>query len=261
VPPDVWDPARYEQFRAERMAPGLDLLALLEPQPRPRIVDLGCGTGELTRLVHERMGARETLGLDSSANMLARAKAHADNGLRFEAGDAAAFDDRAAWDVVFSNALIQWLPDHPRLLARLIAAVVPGGQLALQFPANAAHPSHTVAAEVAAEPPFRDALGGWQRQLTVLEPEAYALLLDRHGCRPQHVRLQVYGHLLPNREAVVEWVRGTLLTDYERRLDAAMYERFVARYRERLLPKLAAEEPYFFPFRRILLWGRRERRG
>jgi trans-aconitate 2-methyltransferase len=258
VPPDAWDPARYEQFRNERLVPGLDLLALIEPSRAPRVVDLGCGTGELTRLVHERLGARETVGIDSSANMLARAAAHAGNGLRFERCDAGAFDDRSAWDVVFSNALIQWLPDHPRLLAGLVAAVLPGGQLALQFPANFTHPSHTVAVEVAAEPPFHEALGGWQRHVPVLAPEAYAELLHRLGCRAQHVRLQVYGHLLPNREAVIEWVRGTLLTDYEQRLDAATYERFVARYRERLLARLAPEEPYFFPFRRILLWARRE---
>ncbi|HWP67103.1 MAG TPA: methyltransferase domain-containing protein [Candidatus Limnocylindria bacterium] len=254
---DAWDPARYEQFRDERLAPGLDLLALVEPMPGARVVDLGCGTGELTRLVHERLGARETLGIDTSANMLAAAAAHAGGGLRFEQRDAAAFDDRDAWDVVFSNALIQWLPDHPRLLARLLAAVVPGGQLALQFPANFTHPSHVVAVEVAAEPPFRDALGGWSRDVPVLAPEAYAELLHHLGCERHHVRLQVYGHRVPSREAVIDWVRGTLLTDYERRLEPAMYERFLARYRERLLPRLAPTEPFFFAFKRILLWARR----
>jgi len=260
VPTDTWDPARYERFRDERLAPGLDLLALIEPHPGLRVVDLGCGTGEITRLVHTRLGARETLGLDSSPNMLAKAAAQAGGGLRFEERDAAAFDDREAWDVVFSNALIQWLPDHPRLLARLVAALVPGGQLALQFPANFTHPSQTVAVEVAGEPPFHEALGGWRREFSVLEPEVYAGLLHHLGCHPQHVRLQVYGHLLPNREAVIDWVRGTFLTDYERRLDAATYARFLARYRERLLPRLAAEEPYFFPFKRILLWARRQAR-
>jgi trans-aconitate 2-methyltransferase len=256
--PDAWDPTRYEQFRSERLAPGLDLLSLIAPAPGARIVDLGCGTGELTRLVHERVQARETLGIDSSANMLAKAATHAGGGLRFEERDAAAFADRDAWDVVFSNALIQWLPDHPNLLARLIAALVPGGQLALQFPANFTHPSHLVAVEVAAESPFREALGGWSRDVPVLQPEAYAELLHRNGCQPQHVRLQVYGHLLPNRDAVIDWVRGTLLTDYERRMESAMYKRFLARYRERLLPRLAADEPHFFPFKRILLWARRE---
>lgn len=254
---DPWDPTCYERFHDERLAPGLDLLALIAPGPAPRVVDLGCGTGELTRFVHERLGARETVGIDSSANMLARAAAQVVPGLRFEAGDAAAFADRDTWDVVFSNALIQWLPDHPALLARLVAALAPGGQLAVQLPANFDHPSHTVAAEVAAEAPFRDALGGWRREVPVLAPEAYAEVLQRLGCDRQHVRLQVYGHRLPDRDGVVAWVRGTLLTDYERRLDPALFERFVARYRERLRERLAPDEPYFFAFKRILLWARR----
>jgi trans-aconitate 2-methyltransferase len=259
VSSDAWNPARYERFRAERLAPGLDLLALVQPTAAPRVVDLGCGTGELTRIVHERLGARETLGLDTSAKMLSAASAQAGGGVRFEQRDAAAFTDRDAWDVVFSNALVQWIPDHARLLPQLVAALVPGGQLAVQLPANFTHVSHTTAVEVAAESPFREALDGWTREVPVLEPEAYAELLHRAGCHEQHVRLQVYGHLLPDRGAVVEWVRGTLLTDYERRLDAATYEAFVARYRERLLPRLADERPYFFPFRRILMRARRRR--
>jgi len=254
---DAWNPEVYERFRSERLAPAVDLLALIEARPGMRVIDLGCGTGEVTRLLHDRLAAQETVGLDASPNMLARAVAHAGGGVRFVERDAATFDDRGAWDVVFSNALIHWMPDHPSLIARLIGALVADGQLALQFPANFGHVSHTTAAEIAAEAPFREALGGWRRHVPVLEPEAYAELLHRHGCREQHVRLQVYGHLLPTRAAVVDWVRGTLLTDYEKRLDPATFARFVDAYRERLLPRLAAEEPFFFPFRRILVWGRR----
>lgn len=254
---DAWNPEQYERFRRERLAPALDLLALIEPRPGLRVIDLGCGTGEVTRLVHDRLAARETLGVDLSANMLERAAAHAGPDVRFERADAAAFADQAAWDVVFSNALIHWLPDHQALIARLVVALRPDGQLALQFPANFGHAAHITAVEVAAEPPFRDALGGWQRQVPVLEPEAYAELLHRNGCRRQHVRLQVYGHLLPSRADVVEWVRGTLLTDYEQRLDAPTFARFLDAYRARLLPRLDAGEPYFFPFRRILLWAQR----
>jgi trans-aconitate 2-methyltransferase len=254
---DAWNPEVYERFRAERLAPALDLIALIQPKAGLRVVDLGCGTGEVTRLLHDRLDARETVGVDSSPSMLARAAAHAGRGVRFVEGDARAFDDRAAWDVVFSNALIQWIPDHAALVPRLIDALVPDGQLALQFPANFGHVSHTTAAEVAAEPPYREALGGWQRHVPVLEPEAYTELLHRHGCRDPHVRLQVYPHLLPTRASVVDWVRGTLLTDYEQRLDAPTFARFVETYRERLLPRLAPEEPFLFTFRRILVWGRR----
>jgi trans-aconitate 2-methyltransferase len=256
APVDPWDPARYERFAAERSAPFRDLLALLRPVPGGRVVDLGCGAGELTAELHRRVAARETLGLDSSPAMLERAGRLAGGGLRFELGDIAAFGrDRGRFDVVFSNAALQWLPDHRELLGRLVGVLAPGGQLAVQMPANHDHPSHLVAAEVAAEEPFRAALGGYARHSPVQAPEWYATLLDRLGAAEQQVRLQVYLHRLADRGEVVEWVRGTLLTDYAARLPAELFEAFLASYRERLLPRLEDARPFPYPFKRLLLWA------
>lgn len=131
------------------------------------------------------------------------------------------------------------------------------GQLAVQMPANHDHPSHVLAHALARESPFREALGGYARQTPMLPPEAYAALLHDLGFARQHVRLQVYGHVLPAAEEVVEWVKGTLLVDYERRMPAALYQQFLARYRERLLPVLGDARPYFYPFKRILLRAER----
>jgi len=133
----------------------------------------------------------------------------------------------------------------------------PGGQLAVQVPANHDHPSHLVAERVAAEVPFREALGGYVRHTPVLAPEAYAELLHRLGYESQHVRLQVYQHVLPEAAAVVEWVKGTLLTDYRRRLPEEAYGEFLERYRALLISELTDERPYPYAFKRILLWGRR----
>ena len=254
---DPWSPEQYDRFRDERRQPFLDLLALVRPAAGARVVDLGCGTGELTRELHRHLQARETLGIDSSPAMLDRSAAFAGDGLRFEQGDIASFAAEGRFDVVFSNAALHWLPDHPALLGRLTAALAPGGQLAVHVPANFDHASHTVAAEVAGEEPFRDALAAPLRQGAVLSPEKYAVLLDRLGYREQHVRLQVYGHRLRDREEVVEWVKGSLLTTYRRRLPADLYVQFVARYRERLVTRLDDTRPCFFPFKRILFWARR----
>ena len=251
----TWNPEQYNRFRAERQQPFYDLLALVRPRPRMRVVDLGCGTGELTRIVHETLGAGETLGLDSSETMLADSDAHALAGLRFARVDIAEFAAAAAYDLVFSNAALHWLPDHPALFARLTAALAPEGQLAVQMPFNFDHPSHTVAAAVARQEPFRSALGGFAIERPVLDPERYAALLHGLGYGAQHVRLQVYAHVLPARDDVVEWVKGTLLTAYQRRLPEALWPRFLARYRESLLPELDSSRPYFYPFKRILLWG------
>src|SRR5581483_9549779 len=101
---DNWNPAQYERFRDERSQPFFDLLALVEARPQMRVVDLGCGTGEWTRALHQRLSATETLGLDSSAAMLAKTQQFADDGLRFEQGDIAEFAAAGEYDLVFSNA-------------------------------------------------------------------------------------------------------------------------------------------------------------
>ena len=139
----------------------------------------------------------------------------------------------------------------------MLQALAPGGQLALQAPANDHHSSHAVAREVAREPAFAGPLGGFARESPLLAPEAYARLLFREGLARQRVRLEVYAHPLASREDVVAWVRGTTLTDYERRLDPETFARFLARYRERLLAVLPDERPFLYTFRRLLVWARR----
>ncbi len=254
---DVWSPEQYARFRDERSQPFFDLMALVRLEPSMRVVDLGCGPGELTGALHQHLGARDTVGLDNSDAMLARAAAHAGDGLRFEKEDVATFAPEAGYDLVFSNAALNWVGDHPALLRRLTAALAPGGQIAVQVPANDDHPSHASIADVAQEPPFREALEGFVRRSPVLPPEQYAELLERDGFQEQHVRVQVYAHRLASRVAVVEWVKGSWLTDYQKRLSAELYERFVERYREQLLPHLADTQPYFYTFKRILFWGQR----
>lgn len=250
-----WNPEQYAKFRGERAQPFFDLLALVQPRPEMRVVDLGCGPGELTRDLHDRLHAQETLGIDNSPAMLAKAAAYAGDGLSFAAGDIGSFTSDGDVDLVFSNAALHWVPDHPALLARLTAALAPQGQLAVQVPANDDHPSHATAVAVAGEEPFRDVLGGHVRQSPVLPPEEYAALLFSLGYTRQLVRLQVYAHELPSREAVIEWVRGSVLTDYEKRMSPELWPQFLARYRERLLPQLADTQPFFYPFKRVLFWG------
>jgi trans-aconitate 2-methyltransferase len=253
---DTWNPTQYERFRAEREQPFHDLVALITRRPAGRAVDLGCGTGLLTAALHRELDTTETLGVDSSDAMLERARRLEGEGVRFVRGDINEWEPDAPVDVVFSNAALQWLPDHPRLFKRLTGMLVPGGELAVQVPANFEHESHTLACDVAREEPFASAMGGYARTFAVLAPEAYATLLYSLGFAAQLVRMQVYGHVLESADSVVEWVRGTLLTDYEARLPEALYAQFVARYRERLHAALGDQRPYFYPFKRILLWGR-----
>jgi trans-aconitate 2-methyltransferase len=254
---DTWQPETYARFAAERSRPFFDLLDLVTPIPGGRAVDLGCGTGELTRALHEKTGARETLGIDSSEAMLAKAAAHAGAGLRFESGDLAIFAPAEPFDLVFSNAAYHWVPDHPALLARLTKAVRPGGQLAFQVPDNFDHASHRAAEAVAAEEPFASVLAGSAHPRHVLAPEDYAAILNRLGYSELTVRLNVYGHRLDSREGIVAWVEGSLLSEYRRRLSVALYDQFVSRYRETLFAMVPDERPFFFTFRRVLVHASR----
>jgi trans-aconitate 2-methyltransferase len=190
--------------------------------------------------------------------MLEKARPREQAGLRFELGDIATFEADGRYDLVFSNAALHWVPDHPRLLGRLRAALRPGGQLAVQVPANGDHPSHALAFEVAGEAPFRPLLeaagDSLEAAAPVLAPERYAELLEKLGFVTQHVRLQVYGHHLPSTADVVEWTMGTTLTRYEKVLTPGQYEQFVDRYRQRLLERLGERAPFFYTFKRILYW-------
>lgn len=253
----AWNPDQYQRFRAERSKPFFDLLAMVAPCPGGQVADLGCGTGELTTALHRHTGAAGTVGIDNSETMLARSAPYAGGGIRFELAGIAAFEPRGPLDVVFSNAALHWIRGHRELFGRLAGMLKTGGQLAVQVPANHGHPSHTIADEVAREEPFASAMGGYERGVPVEEPEWYAETLDELGFREQSVRLQVYVHHLPSRTEVIEWTRGTLLTDYEKRLSPALFEAYLARYRERLLPLLSEAEPYFYPFKRILMWARK----
>jgi trans-aconitate 2-methyltransferase len=256
---DAWDPEQYRRFAAERRQPFDDLKALCMPMGGGSIVDLGCGTGELTAELHRDMRATSTLGIDRSEAMLAEAARWASEvpGLRFEQGDLAEWHGTGV-DLVFANASLHWVPDHPNLLARLRFSLAPGGQLAFQVPATFDHPSHVLAAEVAAEAPFVGTDGDdvGRPGESVLTPARYAELLSALGAVQQSVRLQVYGHVLPSVESVVEWVRGTLLTQVRARLDDATFEEYLARYRARLLAELGQQRPYFYAFSRILCWAR-----
>lgn len=255
---DTWNPTQYDKFQTEREQPFHDLLALVRPAPGMRVVDLGCGTGRLTLILHEHLHARETIGLDRSPRMLEAQTPDANPAVRFEVGTIESFPGSSSgFHLIFSNAALHWVEDHAALLERLAGALLPAGQLAFQVPASHDQPSHLVAEELTGVEPFRSAFNGWHRPQPVRSPEEYARLLYRLGFHDPVVQLIVYPHVLNGPDAVVEWMKGTLLTEYARHLPPEMYDRFLAEYRSRLLARIEQTQPFFFPFKRILCWGQR----
>lgn len=244
-----WDPDRYHLFQKERSAPFEDLFGLVNVRPRLSVLDLGCGTGELTRHLADRLPDSQVLGIDSSPEMLERAASQARPGLRFEAGRIEEVSGQ--WDLVFSNAAIQWVDDHVALVPRLLAMLSPGGQLVVQMPSNHSHPTHLYIQETAREEPFYQALGGWLRHSPVLSIETYAELLYQHGGQELVVFEKVYPHILVDADALADWTSGTALVPYFERLSEAQRALFMERYRQ----KLRARWPYspvFYGFRRTL---------
>jgi len=259
--PDTWNPAQYDKFQREREQPIFDLVSFIRTLPGMRVVDLGCGTGKLTRELHERLAARGTIGIDRSARMLEGTRSsELPAGLTFETGAIEDFPGaRGTFDLIFSNAALHWVEDHDAVLARLAGALAPSGQLAFQVPAQHDYPSHRTAEELTEIEPFRTALAGWHRPQPVLQPEAYARLLYRLGFADPVVHHVIYPHVLGSRDEVVEWMKGTLLTEYARHLPVELFAPFVEEYRARLVRQLPDARPFFFPFNRILCWGQKNR--
>lgn len=258
---DAWNPDRYGAFADERSRPFFDLIDLIDPPPAGvRVADLGCGTGSLTRTLVDRWHPSDIVGVDNSPAMLAEARANAGGALRFVEGDLRAPPVERGLDVLVSNAALHWVPDHRAVLSSWRDLLGGGGQLAVQVPSNADHPAHAVAEEVAHEPRFLDAMDGAPPPdplRNVLTPQSYATMLDELGFEDQSVRLQVYGFHVASTAEVVEWMRGANLTRFESCLEPDDYDAFLARFRTRLVEVVGDRRPYFYPFKRVLLWARR----
>lgn len=253
-----WNPELYRKFREERFAPFEDLSGLVKIREGIDVVDLGCGTGELTERLSAMLPGSRVLGIDSSPEMLGQAAPRVRPGLDFELLPIQ--DVSGEWDLVFSNAALQWVPDHRELVPRLISLLRPGGQIAVQVPSNHVHITQLLAGETAGEEPFRSALGGWVRQPSVLTVTEYAELLYGNGCTVITVFEKVFPHVLDDTRAVLEWLSGTLLISYFSRLQPPLDEAFAAALMQKL-EKLYPEGPVFYPFRRIFFSGFRGERG
>ena len=226
-----WSAGQYLLFEEERTRPAGDLLARIPDGARRRIVDLGCGPGNSTELLARRFPDAEILGVDSSDEMLAKARARLPH-VTFEKADIAYWRAAAPCDLIFANAVLQWIPGHIALMARLISQLAPGGSLAIQTPDNLDEPTHALMRKVAARAPFRDKLGeasaarepigAFVDYYTALAPHCAAIDLWR----------TTYVHVLSGPDAIVEWVKGTGLRPYLAPLDPEERTAFLAQYRD-----------------------------
>lgn len=253
---DSWNPEQYQKFEKERNQPFYDLMHMVSIQPHMKVVDLGCGTGKLTQLLHTTLQAQSTLGLDASSAMLKEAFALEQPHLHFQLLEIEKFRPTEKYDLIFSNSALQWVPNHLEILAQLFKRLSKNGQVAIQLPANFDFPTHTLAQEIANETRFKAFLHSSQHP-QAHTVEEYSSLLYRAGFQEQHVRLQVYPLVLQSTDSVIEWVKGSILTYYRSQLPSELYHNFLEVYTKRLKTFFGEQSPFFLPFKRILFWAQK----
>jgi len=261
-----WDPELYNRFRRYRAEPFEAILDRLEFDPASRIVDLGCGSGENTVELARRAARGSALGLDSSPAMIARAnqlRAALDADLaariRFELGDITRFAAPEQYSLVFSNAALQWVSDRRTALEACYWALIPGGRLVVQMPANQHETYHATLRQLIGEEPWRSMIpaGAAPLHQDVEGPEHYRRLLAELGFAGVDCYHQTFTHPMRSPAEIVEWCRATTLRPLLEALPADRRESFVECWRVRLERAYGTAGSLMFPFRRLFLWGRR----
>lgn len=249
-----WNPTQYLHFASERTRPAIDLLAQIAIDTPRSIIDLGCGPGNSTALLHERWPAADIVGLDSSSEMIDAARtAHPD--WQWQLGDIAKWSAAAPYDLLFSNAALQWVPDHARVLPHLMSQVAPGGVLAVQMPAHLHSPVHQAILVVARDPAWHDRMQAATGAIIVHSPQVYYDLLQPLATRID-LWVTEYLHVLDSPAAIIDWMRGTGLRPFLQAL-ADDVER--TRFEERLLVQVERGYPrqadgrVLFTFRRLFV--------
>jgi trans-aconitate 2-methyltransferase len=259
----TWDANLYLKFADARLRPAMDLMGRLDPangaRPGHAIYDLGCGAGNISRILAERFPASPVVGIDSSEEMLAKARSQTpDKRVTFATGDLAHFKPGLPPSILYSNAAYQWVEGHIDLFPGLLKLLPSGGQLAIQMPRNHEAPSHALMRQAAQAGPWRDKLGKVGGIRSVFEPGRYYDAL-KPLCSDLDVWESIYQQVLTGKDPVAQYTAGTGLRPYMAVLDEAEGKAFYDTY-ARLLAEAyptRSDGITLFPFRRLFIVARR----
>lgn len=251
-----WDPEVYNRYKDIRYKPFYDLLSLIEDEGAMEGIDLGCGTGEQTAIITNRYKDAKILGVDSSAEMLEQSKGYENNRQKFKLeGIETAMDSDQKWDLIFSNAALQWIDDHASLFPKIIQRLKPGGQLAIQMPVQNENILNQILLNQVQEEPFAKQLSNFSRISPVLSMDEYAQILFDHGIQDIEISQKVYPIIAENVEELYDFISGSALIPYLELLKDQEQEGFVSEYKKRV-GEHYSKFPAIYAFKRILIYGR-----
>ncbi|KAF2337922.1 methyltransferase domain-containing protein [Flavobacterium ginsenosidimutans] len=250
----TWDPKKYNEFKTERSKPFDDLTSHIIDKPNLKVIDLGCGTGELTKKLFDILTNPTVLGIDNSAEMLAKAPSQENLEFR-EKPILEQVKDDVKWDLIFSNAALQWIDNHYELFPKIISRINPGGQLAVQMPQQNENILNKILFQLVQEEPFASYLKNWTRPSPVLTLDEYAKILFENGGKDLVLYEKVYPLISTKKDDFFDFISGSTLTVYQERLKEKEFEELATEFKKRI-DTYFPNVPSIYAFRRLLIYAK-----
>jgi trans-aconitate 2-methyltransferase len=252
-----WDPKIYEKFKNVRYQPFYDLMAMIKSDHHQHAIDLGCGTGKQTAILSERFGKTYFTGVDSSVEMLEHSNRLAHERLHFiHATTEDILRTGEQWDLLFSNAALQWSDHHRTLFPLLLQRLNTGGEFAVQMPFQPENILNRLLFELVQQEPFYSQLKGWKRESPLLSIDEYTQLLFDGGLEDLSIIQKVYPIIAPDHETLYNFIAGSALIPYMDRLDGEQRKKFAHTFKQRIAAHFT-KLPAIYAFKRLLLYGRK----
>lgn len=252
-----WDPHAYLSFKEIRFRPFYDLMEMISATGLHKAIDLGCGTGEQTSILAEKFENAHFIGIDSSKEMLEKSKPYAQSRLKFDQQTVESFleMDADAWDLIFSNAALQWSDEHDKLFPKIMSKLSEGGQFAVQMPFQNQNALNQILLDIAGEKPFREELQGFERRSPLLSVDEYVDMMFEAGLEDIQVFLKVYPIVANDSSNLLDFIAGSALIPYMERLETGSQERFKKLFLKRIQVRFK-KFPAIYSFKRILMYGK-----
>lgn len=255
-----WNPELYNQFKNIRYQPFFDLMAMISEEGLQEGIDIGCGTGEQTGILSGRFDKARFLGIDASPDMLLKSKEFKSNNLDFKQATVEGFlasDTEKKWDLVFSNAALQWSDNHETLFPQLLSRLTEKGQFAVQMPVQKENLLNKILFDLVQEQPFAEYLKGWKRESPLLSIDQYAQILFENGLEDIRISQNVYPIIADNPDKLFDFISGSALIPYIERLSEREQKQFTDEFKSRIRQEFK-RFPAIYAFKRLLLYGRRK---